>query len=81
MAGFALHVVGVAGGNLCVVRHVLQDGSHPVGGAEGERVTLVELGVVSVHFGHGQDVYGRVSDASRVRGWADEEWLGTYMPE
>ena len=53
-ASACLHVVGVAGGDLGVWRDVPEDGTDPVSGPEGERVALVELGVVPVHLGQGQ---------------------------
>ena len=63
-----LHVVGVAGGDLRVGRDVPEDGPDPVGGAEGERVALVELGVVPVHLGQGQDVGARGLEVGAVPG-------------
>jgi hypothetical protein len=35
---------------------VPEDGTDPVSGPQGERVALVDLGVVPVHLGQGHDV-------------------------
>jgi hypothetical protein len=67
--------VGVAGGDLRVGRDVPEDGSDLAGGAEGERAAFVELGVVLVHLGQGQDISGCGLEIGSVPNRVERQWL------
>ena len=65
---------------ICASRNVPEDGADTVSGAECERVAFVELGVVPVHLGQGEDVGAGGRQIRAGSGGAKQQWLGTYRP-
>jgi hypothetical protein len=69
-------VVDVPDGDLSVWRDVPEDGTDPVSGPQGERVALIELGVVPVHLGQRHDVGADGLEVNAVPGGPQQQRLG-----
>ncbi len=78
--GSDLHVVGVPGLRAVVGAEVAQDVPDAVGGADGDRLAAVELGLVPVHLGQGEQLVGEIFGAGFGLDEPERQREGMYMP-